>query len=74
MGAEGTKGGAVNRPASRHEIEKLERHRCGQCKIEAPKPIVVYTDSGYRCSNTKACNRRACNNATAKRREETKNG
>jgi len=54
MSAEGTKGGAVNRPASLPEIKKLPRYQCRDCGLEGPAPIVI----GKQCGNRAACERR----------------
>lgn len=52
--SEGVKGGDVNRPASRAEIEKVPRAKCERCLLVAVAPIVV---NGV-CRNEAACRRR----------------
>lgn len=56
--SDGVKGGDVNRPGSRPEIQKLPRLRCQRCGLEQVAPIVRAVGDGNRCSNDTACNRR----------------
>lgn len=64
---EGTKGGDVNRPGSRPEIDKLPRARCVRCGLRAAAGIVWHTpEHGWVCKNRKACFRRVARAARAK--------
>ncbi len=53
--SEGTKGGDVNRPGSRPEIDKLPKAKCERCLLLAATPAIVVNGQ---CRNERACLRR----------------
>lgn len=59
---EGVKGGDVNRPGSRSEIEKMPQTVCRLCGLKAVRTIV---ENG-KCKNEVACQLRRERNARAK--------